>query len=68
MTSCGMCQEPLSPDNRSLYFCDASCQDQWMTQHGEKLVWSNRLPEDDHALSERIRSRLGLGDQGKEVA
>jgi hypothetical protein len=66
--TCGHCGEPLNPNSRSLYFCDASCQDLWTTQQAERLRWSSHLPADDHALSERIRSRLGLGDQGKEVA
>jgi hypothetical protein len=65
---CGTCEEPLDPNGRSLYFCSPSCQDLWMVRNGDRITWNNRLPEDDHALSERIRSRLNLPEPGKEVA
>lgn len=66
--NCGQCGEQLKPNGNSRYFCGASCQDLWMAQHGEKLVMSNRLPDDHHALSERIKARLGLSESGREVA
>lgn len=66
--TCGLCGEALPVNNRSLDFCNASCQDLWHRAQGEPLAWSSHLPADDHALSERIRSRWGLQDPGKDVA
>lgn len=68
MNTCGHCANPLSPNSRSLYFCGASCQDQWMKANSEPLQMSTHLPADDHVLSERIRSRLGVSTPGKDAA
>lgn len=68
MNSCGMCDEPLVPNEKSLYFCSPSCQDLWMARQGDRIEWNMQLPSDHHALSERIRSRWGLSDPGKDAA
>lgn len=68
MTACGQCLTPLTPQGKSLYFCGSSCQSIWMEQHGERITWSMQLPADDNVLSDRIRSRWGLPEPGKEVA
>lgn len=63
-----MCGKPLDSKWVSRYFCTASCQDLWHRAQAEPLSLSQSLPADDHVLSERIRSRLGLSDSGKDVA
>lgn len=65
-SNCGMCGAPLDPKGKSPDFCNASCQDMWHQKQADPATWSSHLPADDHALSERIRSRLGLS--GKDVA
>lgn len=66
-TACGWCEAPLDPKGPSLYFCKNSCQDQWMKKRGEDIPWTT-TPADDAAMAERIRSRWGLPDPGKDVA
>ena len=51
--ACGQCDKPLNPNGKS---------------QSEAIPWSLNLPSDDGALTQRIRSRWGLPDPGKDVA
>lgn len=65
--ACGMCGKPLDPKAKSPFFCTASCQDLWHRSRSEAIPWTT-TPADDNAMAERIRSRWGLPDPGKDVA